>query len=615
MAKINKVSERVKEAIKRKSAFGLPDRPSERGMKPEDIKRAFWQPVVDMSFSAIAEIDRVVDEINEAINESSRAMTSHTENKDNPHKVTKDQVGLGKVNNTADAEKPVSAAQREAIAEAKEQFSNELQTEKSRATLEEGRLGDQITQETERAQAAEEREKTRAEGVESGLDARVKTIEGEIPTDASVDNKLATQSFTNSSINNLAAFYITYNADNASFPSKAALTGATTFYNDKKPRIPTTNDYAIVRADESQPKGVDGSYPTTRYVYQGGTYPAGSWSFQWVINNTSLTQAQIDALNSGITAAGVAQIEKNKQTAQNAIPKSEKGVAGGVATLDGSGQVPNSNLNNAWLLQGGTEIGANDDLNAYTTEGNYYCASNDIAKTLINCPTTNAFTLKIYSSVGRKSQYVTQEVHDFIRFQIYTRLFVGSEWYEWIKLTVSPNEFIPTTGGVIQGSLEMTDTVKARVFESSYSGYIQVVLTDGTVFGITGKGGEIYNLSSRFVKKGGDIIDGNLDVNGILSENGQRVYSPNNLPNRAQTENSNEFNPFYNNASSNKYAWFNYRGSGTQAEMVNLGDGGGEGRYGVWKAKDYLFSDGVSVLEKVDQKINEAITTALNTAV
>ena len=138
------------------------------------------------------------------------------------------------------------------------------------------------------------------------------TKTSELQNDGNGLSPFATEAFTNSSINNLAAFYITYNAQDDAFPTKAALTGATTFYNDKKPRVPTTNDYAIVRADESQPKNVDGSYPTTRYIYQGGTYPEGSWSFQWVINNTPFTQAQVDALNSGITTAKVAQIEQNK---------------------------------------------------------------------------------------------------------------------------------------------------------------------------------------------------------------------------------------------------------------------------------------------------------------
>lgn len=44
---------------------------------------------------------------------------SHIDNKFNPHGVTKAQVGLGNVNNTSDADKPVSTAQATAIAEAK----------------------------------------------------------------------------------------------------------------------------------------------------------------------------------------------------------------------------------------------------------------------------------------------------------------------------------------------------------------------------------------------------------------------------------------------------------------------------------------------------------------
>lgn len=44
---------------------------------------------------------------------------SHIANKSNPHGVTKAQVGLGNVNNTSDADKPVSTAQATAIAEAK----------------------------------------------------------------------------------------------------------------------------------------------------------------------------------------------------------------------------------------------------------------------------------------------------------------------------------------------------------------------------------------------------------------------------------------------------------------------------------------------------------------
>ena len=48
----------------------------------------------------------------------------HIANKSNPHGVTRDQLGLGNVNNTSDADKPVSTAQATAIADAKAAGTN-----------------------------------------------------------------------------------------------------------------------------------------------------------------------------------------------------------------------------------------------------------------------------------------------------------------------------------------------------------------------------------------------------------------------------------------------------------------------------------------------------------
>lgn len=46
---------------------------------------------------------------------SASDLTSHTSNTSNPHSVTKSQVGLGNVDNTSDADKPVSTAQQTAL--------------------------------------------------------------------------------------------------------------------------------------------------------------------------------------------------------------------------------------------------------------------------------------------------------------------------------------------------------------------------------------------------------------------------------------------------------------------------------------------------------------------
>lgn len=142
-------------------------------------------------------------------------------------------------------------------------------------------------------------------------------INEKIPSSASAENPLADQAFVNSSINAMAAFYITYNASGAAFPTRAALLGASTYYYGGQVRTPTQNDYAIVLADESQPQGVDGKYPTTRYSYQGS-----SWSFQYVVNNTSLTQAQVNAINSGITNELVEQIGANAAGLSQKVDKS-----------------------------------------------------------------------------------------------------------------------------------------------------------------------------------------------------------------------------------------------------------------------------------------------------
>lgn len=153
----------------------------------------------------------------------------------------------------------------------------------------------------------------------------INTINGKIPSAASTTNQLADKDFVNSSINAFAAYYITKNTAGDPFATKAELNAATTFYSGGTVRTPTTNDYCIVLADETKQSetGVD---PTTRYSYQGN-----QWEYQYTINDTPLTAAQLNAINSGITSALVTQISTNQsnisslQTGkQNAITSTSK---------------------------------------------------------------------------------------------------------------------------------------------------------------------------------------------------------------------------------------------------------------------------------------------------
>lgn len=72
MTRINSIDNATKEKIQIKSAYGLPTRPSERGMTPAEIKRAFYGPIVESSNSLVSEINRIVGETNEALGEAEK---------------------------------------------------------------------------------------------------------------------------------------------------------------------------------------------------------------------------------------------------------------------------------------------------------------------------------------------------------------------------------------------------------------------------------------------------------------------------------------------------------------------------------------------------------------
>ena len=121
----------------------------------------------------------------------------------------------------------------------------------------------------------------------------VSTINWKISSNASSSNKLMDKTYIDDAINSVTAYYITKNAAWDQFATFAELSAATTFYSWWVVRIPTRNDYTIVLADE------DHDNATTRYIYNSW------WEYQYTINETAMSQAQLDALNSWITSGKV----------------------------------------------------------------------------------------------------------------------------------------------------------------------------------------------------------------------------------------------------------------------------------------------------------------------
>lgn len=142
----------------------------------------------------------------------------------------------------------------------------------------------------------------------------------------------ASKSFVNSTVNSLTAFF------RGSFATKALLLA----YTGEK----TNNDYAYVEQDETH------NNEAWRYIYvipSGQT--TGSWQAQFKVNDTPFTQAQLNALNSGITQDLISTI-------QSAISGNTSAIQGKQNTITSSNKLSFDLLKDLpTLLKGATVSG------------------------------------------------------------------------------------------------------------------------------------------------------------------------------------------------------------------------------------------------------------------
>ena len=130
----------------------------------------------------------------------------------------------------------------------------------------------------------------------------ISTINGKIPSAATSSNQLADKQYVDNAISTNAASFDGSWATYAAIPSTVA-----GFTSENLPE-PTNNNYLVVLADETQ----DGGTWRYKYVDDGGAYDKNNWAVEYEINESPFTQAQLDAINSGITSALVTQIGTNQ---------------------------------------------------------------------------------------------------------------------------------------------------------------------------------------------------------------------------------------------------------------------------------------------------------------
>lgn len=147
--------------------------------------------------------------------------------------------------------------------------------------------------------------------VTTGIDTRLTTVEGKIPSQATSTNRLADKAFVNSTVQTATANFRGSWTNWASVPIVA----------DEYPadylgiKTPSTNDYMTVQDASGYVDPQRTLSGTWRFKYSGSWATDGrnGWYPEYQVNETPLTAAQLAALNSGITSTYVGQIDRNEQ--------------------------------------------------------------------------------------------------------------------------------------------------------------------------------------------------------------------------------------------------------------------------------------------------------------
>lgn len=208
------------------------------------------------------------------------------------------------------------------------QLTQRVATEESNRQQGDTANASKIQEEVDRAQAAEsslrsdlDGEISRSTQQDTAISQKVSVIEQKIPSQASSSNQLADKAFVTDSISRSAANRVSYDSSGSPFPTRNALFTATTFYHAGSPYTPDEHDYAIVVADEGAPSPFTGGQ--TRFERSGST-----WEYSYGINERPFTSEEQAAIDSGITAQKVAEIDTK-------LPKSS--VANSLYGTDQSG--------------------------------------------------------------------------------------------------------------------------------------------------------------------------------------------------------------------------------------------------------------------------------------
>ena len=299
---------------------------------------------LEIRLSALGKtVDNKYADLNGRTNDNYTSITNHVLDLNNPHEVTKAQIGLSNVDNTSDLNKPISTATQTALSGLDDKITvnsgliNDLDIRLSA-------LGSTVAQDY-----------IKLDNKISANTDNISDIQDLIPNQATSSNQLADKDFVNSSISTNTANFIgtfisvsalesytgTVTNNDYAFVVNSVITDngsdwatfndlnaydKTLLTNFDYGRVINGSNFDLYRIDilnqawDLRATNISKSSVTLNSAYN--RYKAtvtGStvvWDFEFTLNNSSFTASQWEAINSGISQSLVAQIGTNQSDIQ-----------------------------------------------------------------------------------------------------------------------------------------------------------------------------------------------------------------------------------------------------------------------------------------------------------
>lgn len=277
---VNKVTDTARQRIIKKSVDPLPNNPGKAGFRADEVKKAMFGFVTDEEDSLLKELNRVVDEINESFLEEDEKFKEHYTKKE-----------------TYSAEEI-----DDKIANVKVDLSD-YDTRETTVKLLEGKV-DKIEGMGLSSNNFTDGLKNKLEGLENYDDTLI---------NSSLNNfkDLTNQSFesVNSQLSRIEEDKASKDFVNSSIETATAtFKGTFTNLDTLKATQADNNDYAFYDHYVADNRTFD------RYKYNGT-----EWVYEYSLNNSSFTDAQWKAINSGITEELKNQILTNVASINNLL--------------------------------------------------------------------------------------------------------------------------------------------------------------------------------------------------------------------------------------------------------------------------------------------------------